>query len=105
MNDAIAVEGATIQVQFPEIPLSKLERERRAFYRLLPELLLTHAGQFVAIHDEKVVDSGQDQIEVALRVQRRIGALPIFVHRVTSERDPSYRSGVIRDVTQLGNDK
>lgn len=33
--------------------LRKFERERRAFFRLLPALLGTHRGQYVAVHDER----------------------------------------------------
>ena len=87
-------------VVLPERILSKLEIEQRAFFRLLPELLKTHLGQYVAIHDEQVVDSGTDQLQVAMRVQERIKGLPIYVHLVTNEPEPIYRSGIVRDVQQ-----
>lgn len=38
-----------------EEQLRPLEPEREAFQRLLPELLKTHYGQFVAIHGGQVV--------------------------------------------------
>lgn len=41
---------------------TKFERERTAFYRLLPELLATHRGQYVAVHGEQVADSGSDRL-------------------------------------------
>jgi Family of unknown function (DUF5678) len=75
------------EVLLPEPPaLTKGERERRAFLRLLPELLKTHAGQYVAVHNEQVVDSGPDDIGLVRRVQQRIGYVPIHVARV--ERQP-----------------
>lgn len=85
-----------IEVRFPEGSPSKFERDKRAFYRLLPNLLETHAGQYVAIHEERVVDAGVDQLEVALRVQRRIGAVPVYVHLVSDDVRSACRSGVIR---------
>ncbi len=36
--------GTTLEVHLPETPLSKFEREKRAFWRLLPALLTTHFG-------------------------------------------------------------
>ena len=45
----------------------KWERERRAFVRMLPELLVTHRDQFVAVHQGQVVASGPDKISVALQ--------------------------------------
>ena len=51
------------EVRLPEPPtLSKGERERRTFLRLLPDLPETPPGQYVAIHNEQVVDSGPDDI-------------------------------------------
>jgi hypothetical protein len=93
---------STIEVRLHETPPSKFERERRAFLRLLPGLLATHSGQYVAIHEEQVVDSGPDQLEVALRVQRRIGAVAIYVHLVSDQPRLMSRSGVLRDLSRQG---
>jgi hypothetical protein len=98
MSEAVA--EVIQEVRLPEVPETKFERERRAFYRLLPDLLHTHRGQYVAIHNEEVVDSGLEQGEVALRVLQRTGNVGIYVHLVSNE--PPYknpvRSGLIRVV-------
>jgi hypothetical protein len=52
-------------------PAGKWEREHRAFQRLLPELLKTHAGKHVAIHDEQAVDSDTDELVLIERVLQR----------------------------------
>lgn len=74
----------------PEIPSapisdSKWERERREFMRLKPSLMATHQNQYVAIHEGQVVESGEDQIEVALRAYRRHGYVPIYVGHVSND--------------------
>ena len=74
-----------------------MERQRQAFARLLPQLLLTHRARYVAIHDEQVVDSGDEALAVALRVLARFGNVDIYVGRVADEREPSSRSGILRD--------
>jgi hypothetical protein len=87
----------------PTLPLQpedKWRKEQRAFHRLLPELLRTHRDQFVAIHEEKLVESGWDKLEVAGRAYARFGYVPIFVSLVTDEppkpiRIPSPR--LLRD--------
>ena len=80
------VSTPTFEVHLPDPPaLTKGERERRAFIRLLPELLQTHAGQFVAIHNEQVVDSGPDDIDLVRRVHTRVGYVPIHVARVEKQ--------------------
>jgi hypothetical protein len=75
----------------------KWEKERRAFHRLRPSLLRNHLGKYVAIHQSKVVDSGVDQIALAMRVYKRFGYVPIYVGQVLAEpqrpvRMPSPRS-------------
>jgi hypothetical protein len=67
----------------PAPPEDKWRREQLAFPKLLPELLRTHRGQFVAIHEERVVESGADKLDVARRAYARFGYVPIFVSRVT----------------------
>jgi len=78
--------------------LSKWEREYQAFRRLLPQLLQTHRGQYVAIHEGQVVASGKDKLEVALHVFSRIGNVAIHVGLVTEAAEPVFRSGVRRVV-------
>ncbi len=64
---------------------SKWEREKLAFRRLSA----THRGQYVAVHNEQVVDSGSDQLELARQSYRRFGYVPVYVGLVTDEpREP-----------------
>ena len=79
----------------PVAPPTKWEREYRAFQRMLPLLLQTHRGQYVAIHEEQVVDTGEDEIALARRVFARVGNVPIHIDLVTDRphvaRIPHYR--------------
>jgi hypothetical protein len=70
-------------VDLPAPQISKGEAEYRAFLRLLPGLLGTHRGQYVAIHDGQVVDSDTDDRALVLRVQAKVGYVPIHVGLVT----------------------
>ena len=67
----------------PAPPDDKWRREQQAFHRLLPELLQSHRDQFVAIHEGRVVESGEDKLKVARQAYSRFGYVPIFVSRVT----------------------
>ena len=69
----------------------KWDREHGAFVRLLPSLLETHRGRFVAIHGERVVGSGDDQIEIALAAYAQFGYVPIFVGQVSDVPQPVAR--------------
>ena len=77
-------------LQAPTLPVDvddKWRREQQAFHRMLPQLLQSHLGQYVAIHDGKVVECGADKLEVAGRAYARCGYAPIFVSLV-SDRMP-----------------
>jgi hypothetical protein len=79
------------EICVPTIPPSKWQREHEEFLRLLPALLATHRGKFVAVHDGKVVGSGEDQTEVALQAYSEWGYVPIFVGLVTDSPPPFVR--------------
>jgi hypothetical protein len=74
---SIGTSVPPFEVVLPTLTPSKAEREQQAFLRLLPVLLQTHAGRFVAIHEEKLVDHDADDIALVERVHRRFGYVPI----------------------------
>ena len=70
----------------PHPPRNKFEREYQAFLKLRPGLLKTHRDKYVAIHEGAVVDSGDDNLELALRVYAKYGHVPIYIDQVTEQR-------------------
>jgi hypothetical protein len=85
----------TFEARVTPPELSKGEREYQAFLRLLPQLLGTHQGRYVAVHEGQVIDSDADDIALIQRVHARIGYVPIHVGLVTDRppvvRVPHYR--------------
>jgi hypothetical protein len=83
------------QVDLTPKPRTKWEREYQAFRHLLPELLRTHRGKYVAIHEGQVVDSDTDDIALIQRVHAKYGYVPIHVEQVAEQptvvRMPHYR--------------
>jgi hypothetical protein len=75
----------------PYQPHPKWVREHEAFQKLLPQLLQTHRDKYVAIHEGKVVESGDDLISVALRAYKKHGYVPILVDLVTDQPKPIVR--------------
>jgi hypothetical protein len=71
----------------PQLPIPKIEddpwlRDRRAFFRLLPELLKTLRGKWVAIHNEQVVEIGDTVRSVLLRVRERFPRTEVYIQLV-----------------------
>jgi hypothetical protein len=89
MSDVVTHDAP--KLESPKPVGDKWEFERRAFYRLLPDLLQTHRDQYVAIHDERVVGSGPDDIELAMQAYKQFGYVPIYVGRVSVQPLPVAR--------------
>jgi hypothetical protein len=69
MNEIDVLPAPQIELRpSPRSRWSKWERERDAFGYLLPSLLASYRGRYVAVHDGQVIDSDADQIALALRV-------------------------------------
>ncbi|HEY3967054.1 MAG TPA: hypothetical protein VGM05_21000 [Planctomycetaceae bacterium] len=74
----------------------KRNREKQAFLKLLPDLIQSHRGLFVAIHDGRVVESGCDPVIVGHQAYEKFGYIPIFIghvddHPLPPVRIPSHR--------------
>jgi hypothetical protein len=65
----------------------KWDLEYRAFLRLKPSLLQEFADRYVAVHEEQVVDSGEDKLKLGLRVYHKFGYVPIFFGLVSASTD------------------
>src|SRR5262245_39625946 len=96
MSSVSKQDRIVVTLPAPELP--KLELERRAFVRLLPQLRGTHFGQYVAVHDGQVVRSGTDRAELATEVRRRLGEVEIYVGLVNDQPQALERSGVVREL-------
>lgn len=89
LPDSVPVGKVKLTVQPAPNPASptddKFERERGAFFRLLPELLKTHRGKVVAIHDEQVIAVGDDRRAVLDEATRIAGHVDLYVETVAEE--------------------
>src|SRR5947199_2039377 len=70
-SDADAVDGGPTADP-------KFNREWFAFYELLPELLKTYRGQYVALHDGRVVAGGPDKYAVCRQAHQQFGQVTIL---------------------------
>jgi hypothetical protein len=96
----------TVQTAFdPNVPIprtsDKFQRERVAFYRLLPELLKTHRGKVVAIHNEQVIAVGDERRPVIDAAKRIAGRVDLFIASVLEEQ-PIERLVGLRELPGAG---
>jgi len=64
------------------------EAEKKCFWALREQLLDQYEGQYVAIHQGRVVDHDTDKLKLGLRVYQRFGYLPIYVQLVSRQGLP-----------------
>ncbi len=76
---------AVLGTGLPNTSDDKWRREFHAFQKLLPELLKTHRGEYVAVQEGRVVGTGPDKLQLAMVVHREFGKVPILVRLVTAE--------------------
>jgi uncharacterized protein DUF5678 len=81
-----------IPLEFPPRPTHPdLAREYDAFRAMLPELLKNHRGQYVAIHNGKVVANGASEVGTLNAASKSCGSPWSYVGLVTDEPQPLER--------------
>jgi dCTP deaminase len=63
----------------------KFRREKRAFEELKPELLKTHRGKYVVIHEGQVALTGDDEVELARQAYEQFGYVELYIGLVAEE--------------------
>ncbi len=56
-----------------------LNGESEWFHSLPPNIRQRYAGQFVAVHNQVVVDYDHDQEALLMRINARFGRTPVFI--------------------------
>ena len=68
--------------------LEELTHEQRAFDRMLASMLRDHAGEFVVIHEGRVVDFYSTYSEAYEDALRRFGLDRVFLVSEVKKREP-----------------
>ena len=63
----------------------KIATERQALEAHYADILPIYAGQYVAMHQGRVVDSDTDARALYLRIRARYGYIPVLIRRVTPQ--------------------
>lgn len=67
-----------------------MQREEKAFRKLHPSLLKQYAGKYVAICNEKLIDSDSDQVALLRRVRQEHPAKFVWIAPVNESPDEVY---------------
>jgi len=93
-NEKPGIEG---QVETTDINISAMPwlredledapfwREVSAFNQLPQSLVDEYYGKYVAVYRANIVDSDEDEGELALRFYRTFGYVPVYIHKVGTE--------------------
>jgi hypothetical protein len=63
----------------------KLDQEISAYEAMHPELRQKYLGQWVAVHDQKLVDRDSDGLSLYRRVRARYGRTSVLIRLVTEQ--------------------
>ena|SRR5438093_2011238 len=85
------------EISWPTPSPDKWDEEHQAFVAQRGDLLRRFPGEYVAIHDGRVVGHGPDKIAVALQAYREHGRVAIYVGLLSESppapaRQPTFRT-------------
>ncbi len=94
------VARAAVYRYVREIEREKIRAETEAFWAIHSQLLDDYSGQYIAMHEGKVVDNGVDLGALYQRVRERYGDTPILLTQVTDDpvRELTFRSPRLEQV-------
>jgi hypothetical protein len=69
----------------------KIDVEEAHYKAQHKKLLKSYVGQFIAMHDGKLVDSDTDEIALYLRIRQQYPMVGVLLKRVTSEVEEVWR--------------
>lgn len=83
-----------VRTYLRQIEREKIKAEAEAFRSMHAELAERYLGQYVAVHDGKVVDHDEDFQSLHSRIRQQFGRQPVLLRRVetVSERVLVFRS-------------
>ena len=88
---------------FPRRPTHpQLAAEHDAFEQLLPELLKTHRGRYVAVSNGVVAAVGDSEVDVLTRAHEADPTALPLARLVTDKPQPIPRAGGVREVRPVG---
>lgn len=90
-EDINAFVNNAVRERLERLAEQMLQKEIQAFEEMHPELYEKHRGQFVAIHQGKVIDSDPEFAALFTRVRAKLGATPVLIRPVTDSPTPTLR--------------
>lgn len=82
VNDVV---NEAVEYYLREQQRSKLDLEVAAYEDMHSELRKTYLGQWVAIHNQQLVDSDTDRIALYFRIRRKYGQVSILLRQVKDQ--------------------
>jgi hypothetical protein len=64
---------------------AKLDREIAAYEAMHPQLVLDHAGEWVAIHRQELVDHDHDRVALYRRIRSRYGRTSVLIRQIMDD--------------------
>lgn len=81
------IVNEVIERYLHERQLAQLDAEIAAFEKLHPELRQKHLGEWVAVHEQKLVDHDSDRAALYKRVRAAYGRTAVLIRQVTEQPD------------------
>ncbi|MEW6621463.1 MAG: DUF5678 domain-containing protein [bacterium] len=81
-NIPVAIDTSSPITQEPIDPKMTVLKEKEAYLKMEKELIEKYQGKFVALLNGEVVGVGEDEIELAMRIYKEKGYVPMYIGQV-----------------------
>lgn len=78
------VVETAVQAYLDQIEREKIHIETEAFWRMYADLQKQYLGEYVAVHEQQIIDHDHDVLRLEQRVVDRFGDIAILIAPVTT---------------------
>jgi hypothetical protein len=82
-RDVTQVVETAVEAYLDQLDRDKIHEETEAFWAMQADLIASYSGEYVAMHQGRVVDHDTDIIRLEERIAQRLGEVPVLIAPVT----------------------
>ena len=82
-RDATQVVETAVEAYLDQLDRDRIHEETEAFWDMQADLVASYPGEYVAVHQRRVVDHDFDLVSLEERIAERLGEISVLIAPVT----------------------
>jgi predicted transcriptional regulator len=84
-RDTTQVVETAVEAYLDQLDRDRIHKETETFWAMQADLVASYSGEYVAMHQGRVVDHDFDIASLEERIAERLGEIPVLIAPVTDE--------------------